>query len=321
MYNNLMKKTITLPMIFILMLLCGCTGNQENSKTDFLLDTVVKITADCDDETLDGAFDLCTRFEKLFSRTIKESDVYKLNEAFGAVEVSADTKQIIDRSIFYSDLSGGRFDITIYPVSVLWDFKNSVVPDRNEIAEALKNVDYHSIVINENTVNLGGKKIDLGGLAKGYIADRILEYFIKNGVERGIINLGGNVVVFGDEFTVGIQRPFGDDTIATIKLCDKTAVTSGIYQRYIEQDGKIFHHIIDPLTGYGVENELTSVTVIGECSLDCDALSTVCLLLGTNKGAEIIENTQNTEAVFISKSGEITLTSGLYRLENEIMYK
>ena len=316
-----MKKTITLPMIFILMLLCGCTGKQENSKTDFLLDTIVKITADCDDKTLDGAFDLCARFEKMFSRTIKESDICKLNEAFGAVEVSPDTITIIKRSIFYSELSDGRFDITIYPVSVLWDFKNSVVPNRDEIAEALKNVDYHSIIIGKKSVNLGGKKIDLGGMAKGYIADRIKEYLLQNGASRGIVNLGGNVIVFGDEYTVGIQRPFGDDTAATIKLRDKTAVTSGIYQRYIEQDGKIFHHIIDPLTGYGVENELAGVTVIGECSLDCDALSTVCLLSGTNKGVEIIENIENTEAVFISKNGEITLTSGLCRLENEIIYK
>lgn len=316
-----MKKAVSLQMLLILILLCGCNGNKENTDTRFVLDTVATLTADCDKDTLDGAFDLCADFERLLSRTVAGSDVYKLNESEQFIKVSADTRKIIERSLYYSELTNGRFDITICPVSMLWDFKNSVVPGRDEIAEALRSVDYQSIEINNDEINLNGKKIDLGGIAKGYIADKVKDYFINKGVKRGIINLGGNIVVFGDDYDVGIQNPSGEGIIATMRMKNKTAVTSGIYQRYIEEDGKIYHHIIDPSTGYGVENELASVTVIGDSSLDCDALSTVCMLMGTSEGIKIINDIENTEAVFISRKGEITLTSGLYREGKRILDK
>ena len=122
-------------------------------------------------------------------------------------------------------------------------------------------------------------------------------------------------------YNIGIQKPFDDSVIASIALKDKCVVTSGIYERYIESDGKIYHHILDPKTGYGAENELASVTVIGEKALDCDALSTVCMLLGTESGMDIINNTADTEAVFIDRENNITLSSGLYREKDKIYFK
>lgn len=308
-----MKKFISLNLGFILLLLCGCTNTQENKDTQFLLDTVVTLTADCDTEVLNGAFELCRNYEKMLSRTIVGSDVYTLNNTDGYVEVDEHTANIVKRSVYYGDLSGGRFDITIYPVSSLWDFNNQVIPSRDEIAEALKNVDYQSIKINGNSINLNGKKIDLGGIAKGYIADRILEYFKQKNVSEGIIDLGGNVVVFGDrEYTVGIKKPFSNGELAaTVKLKNKTAVTSGVYERYIPADIMLYHHILDPKTGYACDTDLLSATIISDSSFDADALSTICILLGADKAKELIENTPNTEAIFIDSDQILHYSSGL----------
>ncbi len=307
-----MKKFVSLNLSFVLLLLCGCVA-QENKDTRFLLDTVVTLTANCPSEKLDGAFELCETYEKLLSRTIKGSDVYTLNNSDGFCEVDSHTKAIIEKAIYYGDLSNGKFDITIYPVSLLWDFNNQIIPSRDEIAEALKNVDYQSIEIKDNSIALNGKQIDLGGIAKGYIADRLLEYFKQNNVSEGIIDLGGNLVVFGDrDYHIGIKQPFGDGKLAaTVKVQNKTVVTSGTYERYIEKNGVLYHHILDTKTGYSCESDLASATIIGNSSFDADALSTVCILLGLDKAKELIENTKDTEAVFIDTDGKLLYTSGL----------
>lgn len=305
-------------MLLLLLCLCGCRGEQANTETRFLLDTVVTLTADCGDEGIDGAFALCARYEQLFSRTVPDSDTARLNAAAEPIPVSDEMQELLRRALYYSELSGGKFDVTICSVSELWDFENQVVPGRDEIAAALRNVDYHSIALTEETAFLNGKKIDLGGIAKGYIADRLTEYLKENGARSGILNLGGNVAVFGKEATVGIRRPFGEDTVAVIRLCDCSAVTAGIDRRSFERDGKRYHHILDPATGYGVENELASVTVFSKHSVDGDALSTVCMLLGTEKGLELINSTKDTEAVFLDRQGNMTLSSGLTRSGNEL---
>ena len=307
--------------MLILLLLCGCnSGETENSETRFLLDTVCTVTADCGDDIINGAFSLCENLERTLSKTVTDSDVYKLNNTEGFVSVSDGTLKTVERALYYGELSGGKFDITIAPVSALWDFKNQVIPSRDEISEALQNVDYHSIEIKNGEISSGTKQIDLGGIAKGYIADRATEYLKENGAENALVNFGGNICMIGG-YNIGIQKPFDDSVIASIALKDKCVVTSGIYERYIESDGKIYHHILDPKRGYGVENELASVTVIGEKALDCDALSTVCMLLGTESGMDIINNTADTEAVFIDRENNITLSSGLYREKDKIYFK
>lgn len=316
-----MKKIVSLNLSLVLLLLCGCVA-QENKDTRFLLDTVVTLTANCDSDTLDGAFALCKQYENLLSRTVEGSDVYALNNSDGFVEIDEHTKKIIERAVFYGDLSGGKFDITIYSVSSLWDFNNEIIPSRDEIAEALKNVDYQSIEISDNSVNLNGKQIDLGGIAKGYIADQLLEYFKENNVSEGIIDLGGNLIVWGDrDYNVGIKQPFSNDIAATVKLCNKTVVTSGVYERYIEKSGVIYHHILDVNTGYACDSNLSSATIIADSSFDADALSTVCILLGLDNARELIENTTDTEAIFIDTDGNLHYTSGLSLNNNTFTLK
>ncbi len=317
-----MRKILSFNLSLILLFLCGC-ASQENKDTRFLLNTVVTLTATCSDETLDGAFLLCEEFEKMLSRTVNGSDVYKLNNANDFVEVNNHTKNILEKAIYYGDLSGGKFDITIYPVSSLWDFNNNIVPSRDEISEALQNIDYQSIQISNNSVNLGGKQIDLGGIAKGYIADQLLEYFNQKEVSEGIIDLGGNIVVFGNrDYTVGIKQPFSDNEIAaTIKLKNKTAVTSGVYERYINHNSYLYHHILDPETGYACDSDLYSATIIADSSIDADAFSTTCILLGLDKAKELIENTPNTEAIFIDTDKKLHYTSGLALKGNEFTLK
>lgn len=314
-----MKKIIILPIVAILIFLTGCQKN-ENSQTRFLLNTVCTITAECRDETLAGAFSVAKNYENLFSRTIKGSEIYKLNLGEN-ISVSDDTLYIINRAKEFSKISNGKFDITICSVSELWDFENKIIPNVLEVQNALKTVNYENIKINETTVSLGGSKIDLGGIAKGFIADKMKDYLKENNVKSGLINLGGNIITFGQDSVVGIKRPFSEDTIATIKLRDKSIVTSGIYERYIEKDNVFYHHILDTKTGFSVENNLASVTVIGKSSLDCDALSTVCMVLGLDEGLAVIENLPDYEAVFIDKNERITLSSGLKFNGNEIYFR
>lgn len=298
-------------MILVLLLLCGCSGSQENSETYFCLDTVVTFTANCGRDTLSRANEKCRDYENLLSRTVDKSEVSLLNKN-GSGKVSDETLKLIKTAVYYGDKTGGKFDITICPVSSLWDFEGTALPDRSEIAEALKNVDYESIKIVGNAVDLNGKQIDLGSVAKGYIADQIVKFLKQNGATKGIVNLGGNIAVFGKEYTVGIKKPFTEnETVAKLKIKDMSAVTSGIYERYIEKDGKIYHHILDPKTGYGVENTLAGVTVIGKDGFSCDAMSTSLMLLGKEEGLKLINNTADLEAVFVEKNGKITLSDGL----------
>ena len=309
-----MRKFLSINLLFVLLALCGCNDGAENKETRFLLDTIVSLQADCDDKTLEEAFELCAQYEKILSRTAEESDVFKINNLNGAVEVSKDTSYLVKRSLYYSELTNGAFDITIAPVSMLWDFSGDVVPDRSEIAAALRSVDYHSVSVDGDIVNTNGKKIDLGAIAKGYIADKLRDYLTQKGATKGIVNLGGNVAVFGErEYRIGIKKPFsGEQNTAQILVGDGySVITSGTYERYIEKDGVKYHHILDPKTGYGVETDLVSATIIGKNGADCDALSTVCILLGYERAKELIDGTADTEAIFITDDGKVSHTAGL----------
>lgn len=318
-----MKKFTSLGMVLVLLFLVACQDSKSIKSQKFLLNTIVTLDVECDKDTLDGAFSLCEKYEKLLSKTIKESDVSKLNESNTFIKVSKPTKYLIDRSIYYGNLSGGKFDITICPVSNLWDFEGTALPDKDEIAEALQNVDYEAIRIDGDSVFTGDKQIDFGGIAKGYIADELLKFFKKKNVKNGIINLGGNIMVFGDkEKKIGIKKPFSDNIIsATLKVKNKSVVTSGVYERYIEKYGKIYHHILDPDTGFAVKSDLFSATVIGKNSLDCDALATVCILEGLEKAKKLIENTDDIEAVFIDKDYNLEYTSGLKKKDGYLILK
>ncbi len=304
-----------------LLLLSGCSKSQV-SKTEIVLDTVATITADCSEETVGRAFALVRELENKFSRTINTSEIWAINNSNTAVNVSDETLAVLNAALYYCGLSHGMFDITVCSVSSLYDFKEKVLPTAEQISAALSKVDYRNIEINGNSVYLPNGQIDLGAIAKGYITDRVVEFLKENGAKSGTVNLGGNVYCFGEgTFKIGVQNPFGNGVIATIEGKEGSFVTSGTYQRYIEKDGVIYHHIIDPTTGYGVENTLCSVTVMGKSSMECDALSTVCMLLGEEQGMELINSTHGIEAVFVTKSQKILLSDGLTEKNDKIVYK
>ena len=315
-----MKKSLTLGTILALSVLCSC-ATAQNTATQIHFDTAVTLTADCSDEVLSGAFLLCENYEKVLSRTKEDSEVSKL--VSGKQKVSRDTLEVIKKGLYYCDLSGGKFDITVSALSDIWNFKNEVVPSRDEIAEALKSVDYHSVKVNGDYVDTNGKAIDLGGIAKGYIADKLLGYFEEKGVKSGIINLGGNVTVFGDRnYKIGIKKPFGDGEIAaTLSIKNKSVSTSGIYERFFKKEGRLYHHILDTASGYPADTDLLSASVIGDASADCDALSTVCILYGLDEAKKLIDKTPGFEAVLIDKNQKLYFTDGLWLKDGLITFK
>lgn len=299
---------------------CSGLSRQPLTYTGVALDTVISIQIyDSRDESLlEHCQTMCEEYEAKFSRTIETSEVSQINAAGGApMEVSKDTVTLIKKGIYYGDMSDGAFDITIGSVSSLWDFKTDepAVPSQEAIAEAVKHVDYTKIKIDGNTVRLldSAAKLDLGAIAKGYIADRIKDYLKDEGVRHALINLGGNVLAIGGKtdgssFNIGIQRPFDADgePITSVSLKDKSVVTSGTYQRYFEKDGILYHHILNPATGNPCNNGLSSVTIITDSSLTADALSTTCFLLGPEEGMKLINQLDNVDAIFINTNNEIS---------------
>lgn len=292
--------------------------------TRFALNTVITITLYDSQDTsiLDGAFALCDDYEKVFSRTLETSELYKLNHSDKLVNsVSPELAEIIKKGLEYSAMSDGAFDISIAPVSQLWDFnaENPAAPADAEISSMLPYVGYHNFSIEGTTVTktMAENELDLGAIAKGYIADRIKDYLLENGVNEAVISLGGNILCVGDKngelYNIGIQAPFEDRnvTLASIKIADKSIVTSGIYERYFTQDGKLYHHILDPKTGYPYQNDLTSVTIISDKSVDGDALSTTCFALGYERGMSYINSHDDLDAIFVTSDGEIHYSDNL----------
>lgn len=305
------------------------TESEATSVSGFKLNTSVKITVydEVDETVLNEALALCDQYEKIFSRTREDSELYQLNHGTlpredGWYILSDECAELIELGLSYSALSGGAFDITVEPVSSLWDFTSgeAVVPDAQELSDAQKLVDYQSVELKGNRIRFAreGMGIELGAIAKGYIADRIKEYLVNEGVRHALIDLGGNVLCIGGKtddaaFRIGIQRPFADrnEIIAAVQVADRSVVSSGVYERYFESDGVWYHHILDPRTGYPYDNGLVSVTILSDLSVDGDALSTTCFALGLEKGMELIDSMDHVQAVFITEDGVSHLSEGL----------
>lgn len=314
----------------LLLLLPAVTGCRRFatpvSKTGFYFDTVIKITLyDGNEELLDKCFSLCEQEESLLSRTKEGSDVWNINNSGGQpVNVSDGTAWLLQKATDYSRLSDGAFDCTIAPLVSLWNIRDNTgqVPSDTQIREALSLVSYENIAVDGNTVTLKnpGASIDLGGIAKGYIADKIKELLVAEGTTSALINLGGNVYALGSKpdgspYNIGIQKPFAEEgtPITSVKISGQSLVTSGIYERYFEKDGKIYHHLLDPHTGYPGSSGLYSVTILSENSVDGDALSTACFILGEEKGMELIESLDGIEAMFITDKEELHYSGGFPR--------
>lgn len=298
------------------------------TRTGFYLNTVISITIYDSQDTslLEDCLEICGQYENQFSRTISSSEISRLNsgelaDEQGVSHLSAETADLIGKSLAFAELSGGAFDPTIAPVSALWDFTSgeAAVPSDTSIQEKLPLVGYENVSLDgENlTFAKAGMQLDLGAIAKGYIADRIKDYLISRNVKSAAINLGGNVLCIGSKpdgspFKIGIQQPFADrNTYAAVAaVSDISVVTSGSYERYFEKDGKLYHHILNPATGYPCENGLTSVTILSESSVDGDGLSTSCFALGLEKGMALIDSLPDTEAMFITEDGQTHCSDG-----------
>ena len=316
-----MKRLLPLLLALLCLLSGGCAA-QSMSRTSFALNTTVSVTLyDCRDEAIaDGAIDLCASYEAIFSRTDPASELCRLN-AGELTEVSPELASVMEEALFFAQLSGGAFDPTMGGLADLWNFSGEApaVPDPGQVALALKGVGYAGVEIRGGQVILPeGCRIDLGAIAKGYIADQMREYLTSQGVTSAIIDLGGNLCCLGtkpggEPFRVGIQYPYRNrnEVIAAMDAADLSVVTSGVYERYFEEDGVLYHHILDSATGFPVKNSLLAVTVAAPSSLTADALSTACFALGLEKGMALIDSLEGIYALFITDDFALHPSAGM----------
>lgn len=312
----------------------GCKRKIEPiSKSGFMLNTFVTVTLyDNDDpDTLNGSLELCRSYENILSRTIEESEIYRLNHrrpGEEAVTVSEDAAALLKRGLYYSELSEGAFDITVEPLSSLWDFTSEIhnVPPAAEIEAAREKVDYRNMKVENTEVKFASPDttVDLGAIAKGYIADRMKDYLVEQGVKSAVINLGGNVLCVGSKpdgtpFKVGLQKPYADrnETIGTFRVSDMSVVSSGVYERHFEKNGVNYHHLLDPRTGYPYHNGLVSVTIISDLSVDGDGLSTTCFSLGLEEGMKLIDSIEGAYGVFITEDYQVHYSEGAKQFVEE----
>ncbi len=332
-----------LALVMVCLLLTGCTGGRDaseqpglipaaqaeetpdpNKKTTgvgFYFDTVVNLTLwGAPEGLINEVWEACTRYENLLSKTIPGSDVSRINQAAGqTVTVDPETWDILRRAKEINALTGGAFSITIAPVTALWSFTGvttNTVPTDAARLQAVTRVDDQKIVLGDkNTVTLpAGMQIDLGGIAKGYIADKVAE-LIREKAYAGIINLGGNVYTVGrkpdgSRFSVGITDPEATFTYKGVIYTEGcTVVTSGTYERGFDFGGVRYHHILDPQTGWPAQSDLVSATFVMDSSMTADALATACIVIGSDKSLELATS-QGLDAVFIKKDGTMLFTEG-----------
>lgn len=322
-----MKKQL----LFLIMLLCIpiSTGCQREiplfSRSGFALNTAVTVTVydlpkEAAEKALAAGFDEIERLEAMLSVTRKGSDIAKVNEAGGKpITVSDETAALLLQAKQYGELSNGAFDITVRPLTALWDFsaENPTVPSAETLSEAAKAVDYRWLTVNETTVQLPpNAAVDLGGIAKGYIADSVRQVLQQQGVTSAVIDLGGNIVVCGNKrgkaFRIGIKDPQNTTQLcAVISGGDISAVTSGVYERGFTVDGVRYHHLLDPQTGMPVNNGLSSVTIACQSSAMADALSTACFVMGEERATKLITSLDGVEALFVRADGTMQATDGL----------
>ncbi len=324
-------KTLAAAMAVVLCsaLFQGCSGNTEPlEETKFLLGTIctVKIYDHKSQDTMDKVFNRIQEIENKMSVNKTGTEVDAIAAAAGKsyVKVSDDTFYVIQKGKYYSEKSGGKFDITIGPLVKLWGIGTDAarLPSQQEIDAKKSLINYKDVLLNEGDKSVmlkrQGMALDLGGIAKGYSADEAARILKENNVQHAIVNLGGNVLVLNDNvngkpWSIGIQNPFETrgDIVGSIAVTSKTVVTSGIYERYFEYNGVRYHHILDPFNGYPMNSDLASVTIVTNTSIDADAMTKNLFYLGSSQGLAYAEATPDIEAIFITKDKKVYVTKGL----------
>ena len=335
-----MKKIVIFISLILMIFIVGCsTKDVDNpiSRTEIIMGTTVGVTLyeNGSEEVLDKVFKRVQEIENLVSINKEETEIDKLNENAGTspVKLSDTSFEIIEKALYYSKLSTGGYDLTVGPLVKLWNIglPEAKVPTQEEIDEVIKNIDYTKVVLNKDTkevfLSQKGMLLDLGSIAKGYAADEIVKILKEENINSAIIDLGGNIYALGlkegnKNWKIGIQNPFDNrgKIVGSLEVSNKTVVTSGVYERYIEQDGQTYHHILNPETGYPYETDIAGVSIIADKSIDGDALSTLVFTKGLEKGLELVENIDGVDAIFITNNKEVYVTKDLkdnFKITNE----
>ena len=291
-----------------------------NTATLFAMDTVMDLTVYGAASVLDEAERRVSELESLFSVTEETSEIYQLDHT-GSCVLSDDTAALLEQALGLCERTDGALDLSIYPVVRAWGFTTGAyeVPAPETISKLLEQVDYRKIAYDarSKTASLpDGMEIDLGSVAKGYTSNALITLLRENGVTSALLNLGGNVHALGGKldgspWRVGIQNPQGNGYFGVLDIRDQAVITSGGYERYFEQDGKTYWHIIDPATGCPAESGLLSVTIVGDDGVVCDGLSTALFVMGLDDAAAFWRASDDFEAIFLDEDGNVTITEGL----------
>lgn len=301
----------------------GTATNAPATGSTFAFDTYCTFTVYGDASAPAKLSQACARFDRLFSLYDDTSDIARINAACGqAIEVAPETLGLLTHALEFCASAQGLFDITIGAVSTLWDFSKGVRPSDQQIADALPHVNWQFVEIDEEhgTVRLNDPqaKIDVGGIAKGYVADRLCDMLANETSASGaVISLGGNIAFFGekpggDPWEAGIRdpnEPGGSSVVGTVRVNGGSLVTSGLYERTFELDGTTYWHILDPRTGMPVETDVVSDTVFCPSSTEADTLSTTLLIAGSRAGATVADAYEGTGAYFILDTGATAASS------------
>lgn len=331
------KHFLFIGFLLIILSLGACTSKEEvklrekpYERKEFMMGTYVdlRIYDEGKEEVLDLAVERIEELENKLSMNDSNSEIFEINEKAGqsAVQVSEDVFPLIKKSAEYSETNKDGFDYTIGPIVNLWriGYDDARKPSQEEIDKALPLVNEQNVELDadEQTVFLkkNDMRLDLGAIAKGYITDEAIKVFEENDVTTGSVDLGGNIVIRGNSpsrdeggWNVGVQNPFTErgGIVGFLNLKDQSIVTSGIYERYLEEDGKQYHHLLSPETGYPFDNEIAGVTIISDYSTDGDALSTAVFALGLEGGLNYVNKEKGIEAIFVTKDKDIYTSDGV----------
>jgi thiamine biosynthesis lipoprotein len=333
-HKQIAIQLIFIGMIFSLIFTISCTRGATTksaeavSRSEVMLGTVCRITIydNPQDAAFVAAFKRIADIENKMSLKKEESEINKVNKEGSKdfVAVSEDTFKVVERALEVARLSNGAFDPTIGPLVATWDIggDNPRLPNQKEISQLLPLINYNDVELDYQNQSIKLAKenmvLDLGGIAKGYAADEVAKVLKEYNVKKAIINLGGNILVMGNKidntpWRIGVQNPEAErgGHVVVLDLEDQSLVTSGPYERFFIQDDIIYHHILNPETGYPVSTDLTSVSIVTRESMYADGLSTAVYVLGLKEGLALVESLEDVEAIFIDEQHNLYLSSGI----------
>ena len=323
-------KRICAVLLLACLLLTACTADRTAEREFFAMDTLMHVKIWGSDAAADAVQQEVYRLEKLLSVTENSSDVALLN-CGGYKHIADETNELLHSALAISARTDGAFDPTVYPLVHLWGFTGGTqrVPSQDELQAALSHVGIENVDAQDGFAELkNGAQLDFGGIAKGYAAERCSSILQASGVEAALLTLGGNVQAVGTKpdgtpWAIGIADPAQpEQSLATLRFTGSLAlVTSGGYQRYFEENGVRYHHILDPQTGMPAQSGLACVTVLAQSGTLADALSTALFVMGLDKATEFWRASDDFEAVFIMDNGEIYATAGAAELLDDCEFQ